>query len=995
MRIFTKKAFPNFGLKLCILFVVLLYEGSYAQTTPSNINLTGRVTDDKNLTLPGVSIKVEGSTNGTVTDINGDFRLTVPSNARLTFSYIGYTTQTIAVAGRTKISVSMTLNASGQKLNEVVVVGYGTQKRSDITGSVSSVPKERLSELPVTNVLHAIEGSVAGVNITTTSSAPGSSASALVRGVNSISLNTGPFVVLDGIPYSSTGGSINDINPNDIASIEILKDPSAVAIYGTRGANGVILITTKRGTSGKPQIRYNVYGGFENFAHTVEPMGPAQYLQKYADWKAQNGLTNTNPVPTIAETANYATGTTTDWIKQISRQGYIQDHNLSISGGTPDVKYFVSGDYLKQEGVLKGYQYNRFSLRSNLDVNITSYLTTGLNLFATNNNYDGGRVDLYRATQISPYGQLYNPDGSYYIYPMYSELNFTSPLLGLNTDQYNRNQNLNGSVYAEIKPAFLKGLKYRINATYNFVPGRTASYTGRNANNLLGLASITNSQTNFYVIENLLTYNKDWAKNHIDVTALYSAQQNNYFTGTETATGFINDLLSYNNLGAGATQTSSSSATKSNLVSQMLRVNYSFDSRYLLTVTARRDGYSAFGANNSKYGLFPSAALGWNIKKEKFMDNVQFVDNLKLRGGYGLVGNQAIPINNTETTSSTARLPYNGLSTIGTVASNLGNADLRWESTYGVNLGIDFELFKGRIGGTVEGYHTYTKDLVLYRALPVITGYTRVYDNIGKVDNKGLEVTLRTININAKDFKWETNLNYAVTRNKIISLYGDNKSDIGNTLFIGQPVGVIYDYKLQGVWQTGESTAGHDATAKAGDLKFADTNGDGKITADDKIILGQTNPKWIGGMTNTFRYKNFRMSIFIQTVQGVTQNNATLSNADQAGVINIPADITYWTAANSSNTRPSIAYKNPYGYGYASDASFTRIKDATLSYAVPQTFLNKIKLSGLTIYASGRNLYTWTKWIGWDPENTYNSYNGSNNYPLVRTFVLGANISLK
>lgn len=379
------------------------------------------------------------------------------------------------------------------------------------------------------------------------------------------------------------------------------------------------------------------------------------------------------------------------------------------------------------------------------------------------------------------------------------------------------------------------------------------------------------------------------------------------------------------------------------------------------------------------------------------MNNVAFVNNLKLRSSYGLSGNQAIDPYQTITTSSTNQLPYNGVSTIGVVASVLGNADLQWESTYGANIGLDFTVLKNRINGTIDAYKTRTKDLVLYRALPTVTGYTRILDNLGKVANRGIEVTLRTTNVDAGNFRWESMLNYSSNKNEIIDLYGDKKDDVGNRWFIGKPVSVIYDYQIVGVWQTGEDASVWDPGVKPGDLKFADINASKSISADDRTVLGSPLPKWIGGLTNTLHYKNFHLNIFIQTYRGALKNNPILTNADQSAIINIPAEIEYWTAANKSNTRPSIAYKNPRGYNYPSEASYTRIKDATLSYTAPQSLLDKVKLASLTFYISGRNLYTFTDWIGWDPENNFDRAfgSGTNSYPLVRSIVVGANISLR
>ena len=749
-------------------------------------------------------------------------------------------------------------------------------------------------------------------------------------------------------------------------------------------------------------------------AHVLEPMGAADYVAKYADWKSQRGVVNNFPVPSVAEQTNYAANNVTDWMDQVTQQGFIHNHNLNISGGTQDVKYYISGDYLKEKGFLKGYQYHRASVRANMDVRITSWLTAGANLFFSSNNYDGGRINLTLAGQMSPYGQLYNPDGTYYIYPMYTELLYTNPLLGLYQDRLDRSKTISGNGYAEVKLP-VKGLKYRMNASYSYAPGRQGTYTGRLAGNTLGTANVTNFETNNWLIENLLVYDQNFGKHHIDATALYSSQQTDYFSSGINATGFINDLLSFNNLGAGATlsagglpnysaggnsvapPSSGSFAYRAALLSQMVRLNYGYDSRYLFSITARRDGYSAFGGNTNKYGVFPSAALAWNMKNEAFMENVKLINSLKIRASYGLVGNQAINPYQTITTSTTNRIPYNGISTIGIAANILGNADLKWESTYGTNFGVDFSILKDRISGTIDAYSTRTKDLVLLRALPNITGYTQILDNIGTVGNKGLEISLKTINYETKDFSWQSIINYSRNKNKIIDIYGDKKDDIGNRWFIGKPIAVIYDYQLAGVWQVGEDASQQDPGVKPGDLKFADVNNSKTITADDRIILGSPYPDWIGGIINTVRYRDFNLSFFIQTAQGMLKNNPVLTNADQSGIINVPADVQYWTATNKNNSRPGIGYVNPRGYNYPSDASYTRLKDITLSYNAPQRLLEKAKLGALTLYVSGRNLYTWTKWIGWDPENNFDraTSTNANNYPLVRSFVIGANITLR
>lgn len=975
-------------------------------------SIRGKVVSAAGEVLPGVTVVVKGTNVGTITDFDGNFQLGGVNAADvLVFSFIGMETQEIAIGNQTSITITMKEQTIG--VDEVVVVGYGVQKRSDITGSVTSVPSDRLGKVPVTNLMHAIEGSTAGLNVTQTSSVPGSSGNMQIRGVNSINANTSPFIVLDGIPFF---GTTNDINPNDIESIEILKDASAVAIYGTRGANGVILITTKRGSQkdGKPIITYNGHVGVESIAHKMTPMSPEAYVQKYADYNTANGLTQTAVLPNASEVENYnqwqeGNYTPTDWMDEATRTGLLQDHAVSISGGTQNVQYFVSGGFLDEKGVVEGYQYKRASFRSNVDAKINDYLKVGTSAFFTNNNYDGGRVNFLEANAMSPFSKPRDENGNYIIYPMNPEQLFANPLLGLTKTRIDRSINLTGNGYLELTPG-VKGLKYRMNASYIYNIGRTADYAGRAANDQSGTAGVSNSNTQNWVIENILSYTRDFGKHHFDFTGLYSAQEVNYFKSWSTSKTFINDALTYYNMSAGVSQSNDSEGNKYTLLSQMGRINYSYDSRYLLTITARRDGYSAFGANSSKYGMFPSVALGWNIANESFLKDSKDINQLKLRVSYGKTGNMAIGVNQTESTASTVQYPFGGVAYTGVLYNTLGNGDLNWESTVASNIGVDFSLFNFRVSGTIEAYKTKTSDILLKRNLPEISGYSNIWANLGEMQNIGLDVTLKTVNIKNDDFQWTTDWNFSTYRNEILELYGDGKDDIGNRWFIGEPLKIYYDYDKIGVWQTGEDTSTSDPVSKAGDIKFKDqltedTNsdgiadaGDGQITADDRVILGRTDPKWTGGITNTITYKNFTMSAFIQISHGGLKSNRDLTYADEAWRRNLPEDFQYWTAENPSDYWPSLAaYKNYRGYGFAEDWSYVRLKDVTLSYRVPQTFLNNYNVKGLTLFVSGRNLHTWTNWFGWDPEMNYDSRgsgNWTNNYPPVRTISFGVNLSL-
>lgn len=960
--------------------------------------------------LAGVTVSVKGYPKLTTrTDAEGKFRLTVPAEARvLVLSSVGMETREIALDGTTDLNIYLTTTV--QSLNDVVVVGYGTQKKSDITGSVTSVSKDRLSKIPVTNVLQALEGSVAGYNLTQTSAAPGSSADQQVRGINSITASTTPLIILDGVPFP---GQTNDISPSTIESIEVLKDASATAIYGTRGSSGVILITTKRGATGRPTISYSGFAGLESMAHTLKPMNGTEFKLKNVTWNQQTGGTNTNinsdSVVNANEIPNRRAGTTTDWLDLVSRQGYIHSHNLNFSGGTKDVRYFVNGEYTRDNGLLKGYQYTRVSVRSNLSANLTDWMAIGTSLFYTNNNTDGGHVNLTLAGQQSPYGQPFNTDGTYNIFPMYGNTLYTNPLLGLNQAVISRSNNLTGTGYIDVTPKVIPGLKYRLNGSYSFLPSRLDTYSGRNANDNLGTAIVYAGESKSWILENILSYTKDFHQHHFDLTALYSAQKTTSFNSSVTAKGFINDGLGFNNTAAAATQTTASNFSTTNtpypsiplpstLLSQMGRLNYSFAGKYLLTATVRRDGYSAFGDLTDKYGVFPSVALGWNVHKEAFMTNVNFVNSLKLRVSRGTTGNSAINPYGTKTTQSTLQYVYNNVTATALNASNLGNGSLKWESTTGTNLGIDFAILGNRISGTIEAYQTKTRDLLLNRQLPIMTGYVSVLQNIGKLENKGLDVTLNTVNMKSRDFSWQTTIVFSTYKNKLTQLYGDNKDDIGNGWFLGKSLNAIYTYQLQGVWQTGEDVSGTDPSAKPGYLKFADLDKSHTITASgDRTIVGYRNPKWTGGITNTFTYKDLSLRVFIQTFQGSMKNNQIYDNADQSGAINLPEDVGYWTAANKSNSRPSLSYVNPLNYAYPVDASFTRLKDITLNYSLPQGFVSKYGFSNVGVYLSGRNIHTWTNWLGWDPEANFQSlpFGIYNNYPQVASYVVGLNFTLK
>lgn len=990
-----------------------------AQVVQQSKVVKGQVLDSAGDPVIGATVKVKGSSEGTITDLDGNYTINVAEGATLEISYIGYQTQLVKVNGSV---VNVKLQDDSQNLNEVVVVGYGVQKKSDVTGSVTSINKDRLGKIPVTNVLQAVQGSAPGVTITQTSSIPGDAPDALVRGKNSINASSGPYIVVDGVPISKSGGTLNDINPNDIESMEILKDASATAIYGTNGSNGVILVTTKRGKDGKPTVRYSGYLGIEDFAKKLPFASGAEQLARYKEYVRVNNLSSSTLKDGGAyndtEIDNIANGNETDWIDAVSQTGLTQNHNVSVSGGGENVKYFMSGDIMDQKGVLKGFNYKRYSFRVNLDANVTKYLKIGTSSYIVSHNKDGGRVNFTMAQAMSPYAQMYNEDGSYTIYPMNKTQIWTNPFLPTTSPHERRQWNINVNGYAEVdfgnlwKP--LAGLTYKLNLGYSYMPKRDNEYTSTAGGNTDGgYAAIRNDETQSYIAENIVTYARDIAKHHFDITALYAASRKKYQWAKQTATSFVNDEQLWHNMAAASTYTASSHTELYSTISQMGRLNYSYDSRYLFTFTVRRDGSSVFGDSN-KYGVFPSVALGWNITNEKFMEKSQnWLNTLKLRLSYGMTGNEAIGVYQSLAKLTTESLAMNGLTSTGMrVNSTMGNADLSWEKTKTFNIGLDFGFFNNRINGNLDVYFARTNDLLMQRNLPKANGFSYYYANMGETANTGVEFSLTSRNIVKNDFSWTTNLVFSWNKNEIKDLYGDGQDDVGNRWFIGHPIDVIYDYTMVGIWQEDEIEAGlhknWDPSAKAGDVKLADLNGDGQISDADKTVQGQTTPKWIGGLTNTFTYKNLSLNIFVQTVQGIMKYNTMLNSAaDEMGTRNYTTEVGYWTPENRSNEYRSLSNNsNPHGYGFAQKANYTRIKDITLSYTFPESIIKKIGIGGLTIYASGRNLFTFTNWTGWDPEardikrgnSSYDSTReetvyDSSNYPMTKSYVFGLNLT--
>ncbi|WP_232540987.1 SusC/RagA family TonB-linked outer membrane protein [Spirosoma endbachense] len=973
------------------------------QARPTQEIITGTVTDESGQGLPGVSIVVKGTAKGTTTDAQGSYRIGVPDpNAILVFSFVGYITIEETIGSRS--TVNLTLKTDDKTLNEVVVVGYGTQTRRNVTGSVAKVDLKQTENLPNTNISQALRGRVAGVQFID-NGRPGQSGSILVRGQRSITASNDPLIILDGIFFN---GNLADINPNDIESMEILKDASAAAIYGSRAANGVILVNSRRGATDKPTIRFSTYAGVSNWSHRLKLLSPDRYVQRILDFRQQNGQTS-DPTQVASylqnvEAENYKNGQTVDPFDEISQQGSIQSYNLSISGRSERTSYLFSGAQVYEKGLIYNDNANRTSIRLNLENTIRPWLKVGVSSLYARRDLSGQEGDVQAAFWVSPYGKLYNDAAKTDVYPYPSDDQLSvNPMLYA---KLNKNEeikhNLFANFYAIVDAPFLPELSYRANFSPNYRWEHTYNsspiYQKYGINNR-GTASKYNREDYDWVLENILTYTKQINDKHsFDVTALYGRNHRGYEATYANGATFFTDVLSWNNLNLAQIQTDSSRNQSQEGISSMLRLNYRFMNRYLLTVTARRDGTSVFGANH-KYGTFPSAALAWVASDEPFIKSLSFINLLKVRLSYGLVGNQAIgPYQSLSRASTTPYVFGDGGSTsTGVYTSSMQNADLTWETTKSTNLAMDFELFKGRLGGTIEYYNLDTKDLLLYRQLPSPTGFAGVTTNLGATNNKGFELSINSVNLRKGKFEWSSNVLFSTNTNRITHLYGSDTNgdgkeddDLGNRWFIGQPISVNYDYTLDGVYQVGdEIPTGY----KAGFYRIKDINGDGKITPADRSVLSQQQPKYRWGVGNTFRYGNLSLTVFLNAMMGWSQSLPLL---ETNGLINYPnrpvngLDADWWTAENKSNTRPALTYTNPLGHDFYQSRDFVRIQDVNLTYQFPSALTKRLKISNLSVYISGKNLYTFTNWQGIDPESGYNT---RLSYPTARSVTAGLNLS--
>lgn len=1017
-----------------VLTGILLLSVFISATAQEMIQVSGTITArDNNMSLPGANVLLQGTSNGTVTDVDGKFTISVPSNSKLVFSFIGYLTQEIDVGGRTTINV--TLETDLTTLEEVVVVGYGVVKRSDVTGSVVSLKKDELTPGANINVQQSLQGRVAGVQVIQRTGEPGSTMDVRVRGVSSIAAGNDPLYVIDGMPVNNTapvGSSgvagiannpnvrspMNSINPADIESIEVLKDASATAIYGARGSNGVILITTKKGNSGGLKVSYNVQYGISKRSNKLDLLSGEEYrdvLNEIID--AGGGVAGervTNEVVNV------------DWQEELSQTGTLRTHDLNFSGGKDNTKYYVSFGFFGQEGVIKASGSDRYSLRVNLEnsvpqkyafgVNINaSYMHDKFNAVGTGVNENGGA--LYSAIYYDPTYPVYDADGNFNRSPFFPTT-IDHPLAMID-GQYSNSDNYRtfASMYGEY--FLMKGLSAKVRVAGDFNTTRRNSWVdpttiiGRGTG---GTAQINGGTVNYYMGEGTLNFNRDFGSDHAISAVLGTTYEHfgseSYFIRGQ---GYTAPDLTYDAIGSGNTALNAIGSGRQSavIVSFLGRVNYTLKNKYLLTASFRADGSSRFGPNN-RFGYFPSVAVAWKIHEEGFLSGSTFIDELKLRASYGSIGNQNIAnyIYFATYGAVSSGPVFNGTRATLFQPTRLANPDLKWEAANQADLGVDFSFFERRLSGSLEYYLRNTSDLLLDLPKPLSTGFGSQTVNIGSMRNSGIDLTLNGEIIRNNNFSWNLGTVVSTVRNRVTSLGPLQQIFVGGVGFIANP-GIIkvgesiasyYGYKVVGVWQTDDDFTGWSTAIRPGDLKFEDLDGNNVIDANDRQILGKPLPDFTYGITNTFKYKNATLSVFFEGAQGGSLLNAVAVDSyfPVSFRRNRLADpyLNRWTPENPSNEYPSFI--NPTSQGQqlvnsktVEDASYLRLQSIQFNYNFN---LKKGPFSSIQAFVTAQNLFTITPYTGIDPavSSTGADYIkiDYSAYPMTRNLLFGLNFQL-
>ena len=955
------------------------------------VTITGTVTDENGNPLSGSTVQVKGTITGATTDTEGKYSLDVSNrNVTLVFSFIGYGTQEIPAQNQAVVNVSLKPDILG--LDEVIVIGYGTQRKSDITGTVASLPKERLEMAPNINITQAIQGAIPGVMIQTSSSGASPMESILIRGRNSITASNSPLIVVDGIPYS---GNISDLNPNDVKSIEILKDASSAAIYGSRGSNGVILISTKGGATGKPVINYDGKYSVQTVTNLPDVMDGGEFYNFKMIRRPQH--------MTAYEIANYESGTWINWYDLALRNGSSQQHNLSISGGTNNINYYVSGGLTDVKGLAIKDDYQRAVTRINLDIKFTDWLSIGTRTQLTYSDQSGIPADFSEVLYANPLTTPYDEDGNLTIFPWPGNEDHVNALEQTIWDNMSKSYQVVTNNFAVIDFPFVPGLSYRFNSGIKMTFNDEATYLDRKSTTgYLRNGSSETSQENYnnVIVENILSYNKKLGVHNIFATALFGFEKNIFRATNIDARGFPHDFLTYYSIAQAELVEPEYLFESNHLISQMLRLNYSYGDRYLATFTVRRDGFSGFGAK-TKWGNFPSVALGWNINKEKFFPWIDLVNVLKIRASVGLNGNQAVGPYQSISRLTEINMVDGSTTLAGYEPSVLGSDNLGWESSLTTNIGIDFGILENRISGDLNIYKTKTSDLLLERTISMVHGITSIIQNIGETENKGFEISVNSRNIVKNNFKWFTSGNLSFVKNKIISLYGEvdeagkEIDDINNAWFIGQPIRVNYGFEWLGTWQLDEAEKAAKYGSVPGYVKLRDVNNDDKIDASDRVIIGQRDPKFLWGLTNTFSYKDFSLNVFMHGVHGITKQSRLMTDRNTQNEIRRNTIVKdWWTEDNPTNEWVKNDALAEYMGGqlglYYEDASFVRVKDISLSYDLPKAMIGKVGFNRIRLYVTGRNLFTFSKWKNnLDPE-----LDDQYDIPLQKEYVFGLTIDL-
>lgn len=1031
-----------------ILFFLMSFEGlattvvrdlTYDRYDQIALTVEGTVVDQEGEPLIGVNVLVQGTNQGTATDFEGRFTLEdVAEDAVLVISYIGYESQEVPVEGNSMLSI--TLVSDSQLLDEVVVVGYGTQKKSDLTGAVQRVDAEKYENQSTTSLIEMLNGTVAGFNSNQgTSSAGGGSLE--VRGPTSLKANNSPLIVLDGVIYN---GSIGDINPSDIESIDILKDASAAAVYGARSAAGVVIVTTKRGTTGKPTINFSTKVGVAGITNHKRPQTPDQYLISRGDYwadvnqdKPDHYYTNPNELPsglsqeewknfdatpsddvvqmwfdrmgmTQVELDNYKAGKTVDWYDLVYRNGLRQAYDLSMSGGLEDIHYYWSIGYTDNEGVRLGDNFNTIRSRVNLDADVTDFIKVGVNAQYTDRDRSSQSINFDHSLRASPFGNIYEPGTNDLTFYPHNDRVSPNPLTYYTyRDKLDIRQDLFASLFAELKLPF--GIKYRgtfVNRynwskDHRFDPLSTPIGLENN-----GLGVRIDGSLHEWQVDNVLSWQRSFTDNHeINVTLLANAEKFQTWRSDQQNSAFApSGALSYHALQAGINPSLDNNDQYSTGNALMARLNYDLMQKYLLTLTWRRDGYSAFGQQHP-YATFPSAAVAWRISEEPFF-NIPWMDYTKIRVSWGVNGNRAIDRYDALSKLGTSKYIYGTTLATGVFNSTLANSSLKWERTEAINVGVDFSINGGKVNGSVEFYDMTTYDLLLNRSLPRIIGYTNVASNLGELANKGFELTLNTVNLSGNALEWNSGLVFSLNRNKIIHLYGDlidvvdesgnvigqrEADDAGNGWFIGHALDQIWDYEILGVWQLNEKDAAAKYGKQPGDFKLLDANANDNLTPlDDKTFQGYRKPRYKIGLSNDFQFfRQWELSTFIRAdldfygVNNLHLNSGSVGKFERYNRINTP----YWTFDNPINDYARLnSDTNSPGFNFYESRSFVRLQDISLSYRVPSSLSSRYKIQNIKIFVSSRNLLTFTKWGHYDPESQTNM--------MPKIFTGGINVTL-